>query len=334
MIDHLISVIIPVYNTAEYLPRCLDSILNNTYRNLEVICVNDGSKDNSLEVLNAYAQKDPRIRVIDQENSGVSAARNRGLDEANGKYITFVDSDDWIHSSFFEILLTSSVSNNTHITVAQMPYVKSKSDVPPLSCDTKTCRSLSEVEARQHNLSAAGRLYLSEAIGHIRFTPGVRLAEDTIFNLNILDTLDFPRVFLCEQPIYYYYMRSDSAIHSLNPRELEPLIHWYVSHLDKLPDGCIRNYYLIEALKNLFSWRYSVMFLAEPGEQKQIRALLSHCRSYLTQSRSIGMKMQLIYQTMMRFPITYRVFRILNDPTMLGWEKLQREKARAEKNKK
>lgn len=78
MSEDLISVIIPVYNTAGYLPRCLDSILNNTYKHLEILCINDGSKDNSLEVLNGYAAKDPRVRVIDQENAGVSAARNRG----------------------------------------------------------------------------------------------------------------------------------------------------------------------------------------------------------------------------------------------------------------
>ena len=117
MHEELISVIIPVYNTAEYLPRCLESVLNNTYRNLEVICINDGSKDNSIEVLNAYAQKDSRIRVIDQENAGVSAARNRGLDEVVGEYIAFVDSDDWIHRQYFEVLLASARDHDAQIAI-------------------------------------------------------------------------------------------------------------------------------------------------------------------------------------------------------------------------
>ena len=105
MNEHLISVIIPVYNTAEYLPRCLDSILNNTYRNLEVICINDGSKDSSLEVLNSYAAKDPRVKVIDQENAGVSAARNRGIREAAGEYLLFIDSDDTVDTQLLDRLL-------------------------------------------------------------------------------------------------------------------------------------------------------------------------------------------------------------------------------------
>ena len=123
MHEELISVIIPVYNTAEYLPRCLESVLNNTYRNLEVICINDGSKDNSIEVLNAYAQKDPRIRVIDQENAGVSAARNRGLDDATGEYIAFVDSDDWIHRQYFETLHGFATKTNSVIVECDAQYV-------------------------------------------------------------------------------------------------------------------------------------------------------------------------------------------------------------------
>ena len=92
----LISLIIPVYNAANYLPKCLDSVIAQTYRNLEIICVNDCSPDNSLEVLQKYAQKDFRIRVIDKKNGGVSAARNDGLTAASGEYVMFVDADDWI----------------------------------------------------------------------------------------------------------------------------------------------------------------------------------------------------------------------------------------------
>ncbi len=90
-----ISVIVPVYNVAPYLKQCLDSIVNQTYRNLEIILVNDGSTDNSPEICQQYQQQDQRIRVISQKNAGLSAARNTGLDIATGQYVTFVDSDDW-----------------------------------------------------------------------------------------------------------------------------------------------------------------------------------------------------------------------------------------------
>ena len=98
----LISVIIPVYNVEKYLARCLDSVIGQTYENLEIICVNDGSPDNSLAILHEYASKDSRIKIIDQKNTGVSAARNAGLSCATGEFISFVDSDDTIAPSCYE----------------------------------------------------------------------------------------------------------------------------------------------------------------------------------------------------------------------------------------
>ena len=90
-----VSVIVPVYNVEKYLKQCLDSIVNQTYKNLEIIIVNDGTKDNSMKIVEEYLQ-DKRIKVINKENGGLSSARNRGIEEATGEYISFVDSDDYI----------------------------------------------------------------------------------------------------------------------------------------------------------------------------------------------------------------------------------------------
>ena len=92
----MISVIVPVYNVENYLGKCLDSLINQTYKDIEIICINDGSTDNSLNILREYEQMDSRIIIIDQKNGGLSNARNIGLKEAAGEYIMFVDSDDWI----------------------------------------------------------------------------------------------------------------------------------------------------------------------------------------------------------------------------------------------
>ena len=97
-----ISVIVPVYNVAKYLPQCLDSLIMQIYQNLEIICVNDGSKDNSLEILQEYAKKDARIKIISQENRGLSATRNRGVEEATGEWISFIDSDDWVALTLYQ----------------------------------------------------------------------------------------------------------------------------------------------------------------------------------------------------------------------------------------
>ena len=101
-----ISVIITIYNVEIYLERCLSSVINSTYENLEIICVNDGSTDHSIDILHKYKSIDERVIIIDKENRGLSSARNAGLDIATGEYISFIDSDDWVHSRFFEILFT------------------------------------------------------------------------------------------------------------------------------------------------------------------------------------------------------------------------------------
>lgn len=112
-----ISVIVPVYKTEPYLRKCLDSILGQTYRNLEIILVDDGSPDNCGAICDEYAAGDARIRVIHQENGGVAAARNAGLDLATGDYIGWVDSDDWIEPDMFETMLSAAVSRDADIVI-------------------------------------------------------------------------------------------------------------------------------------------------------------------------------------------------------------------------
>ncbi|HAS37211.1 MAG TPA: glycosyltransferase family 2 protein, partial [Ruminococcaceae bacterium] len=93
----LVSIIIPVYNLEKYIKHCLESVVNQTYKELEIICIDDGSTDGSAEIIKSMAENDPRIKYIYQENAGVSAARNKGLDTATGEYVMFVDGDDYIH---------------------------------------------------------------------------------------------------------------------------------------------------------------------------------------------------------------------------------------------
>ncbi|MBD5401502.1 glycosyltransferase [bacterium] len=113
-----VSVIVPVYNVSKYLSRCLDSLVNQTEKNIEIICVNDGSTDNSAEILEEYAKKDSRIVVLTQENAGLSAARNTGMEVVRGEYIGFVDSDDWVDLDFYEKLYDAAKRNDCDIAVA------------------------------------------------------------------------------------------------------------------------------------------------------------------------------------------------------------------------
>ncbi|MBR3628081.1 MAG: glycosyltransferase family 2 protein [Elusimicrobia bacterium] len=110
-----ISVIVPTYNVEKYLSQCLDSILNQTFKDFECICINDGSTDNSLSILQKYASKDNRIKIINQENKGLSGARNAALKIVTGKYITFVDSDDFVSSDYLEKLINLAEKENSDI---------------------------------------------------------------------------------------------------------------------------------------------------------------------------------------------------------------------------
>ena len=108
----LISVIIPVYGVEKYIAQCLESVINQTYKNLEIIVINDGTKDRSAEIAKEYATKDSRIKVYDFENGGLSVARNRGLEMATGDYISYIDSDDWIKKNMYETLLEAVMKND------------------------------------------------------------------------------------------------------------------------------------------------------------------------------------------------------------------------------
>jgi len=132
--EPLISVIVPIYNVEKYLNRCIDSIINQTHRNLEIILVDDGSPDNCPKICDEYAKKDNRIIVIHKKNGGLSSARNAGLDICNGEYVSFIDSDDFISNCFIEILLRVLVENKSDIS--ECKFLKFKENEEQILLDT------------------------------------------------------------------------------------------------------------------------------------------------------------------------------------------------------
>ena len=115
-----VSIIVPVYNVEKFLEKCLDSLINQTLKDIEIICVNDGSTDNSLNILKSFSEKDSRIIIINKQNEGPSVARNTGMKIAKGEYIGFVDSDDWVDLDFFEKLYNVAIKNNADISTASI----------------------------------------------------------------------------------------------------------------------------------------------------------------------------------------------------------------------
>lgn len=121
-----VSIVIPVYNVEKYLRQCLDSVINQTLKDIEIICINDESTDGSLEILQEYEKKDSRIKIINKKNEGLSAARNQGLELAKGEYVSFIDSDDWINKTFCEALYTAAKKYDIDIACGGIVRVNGK----------------------------------------------------------------------------------------------------------------------------------------------------------------------------------------------------------------
>ena len=191
----LISVVLPVYNVAPYLPKCLDSVLQNTYDNLEVICVNDGSTDDSLKVLNRYAEADKRIRVIDQTNQGVSEARNAGIRAATGDYISFIDPDDYVHHQYFEALLFARDAVDADYVVGSFLRVEEDTEYSDNAEETNAI-DIASLSIREMPIDSffenhlcrtysCGRLLRRKLVADVLFDKTIRIGEDGVFNAEL-----------------------------------------------------------------------------------------------------------------------------------------------------
>lgn len=216
----MLSIVVPVYNVRAYLPQCLESLIGQTYRNLEIICVDDGSTDGSGAILDEYAAKDDRIKVIHQENAGVSAARNRGLDFAVGEYVTFVDGDDWIERDGYEKAMVGAMENVDIIHFGTCldswgETEEAKKLQQWFSCQLPDGIQPLPVLYGVMNSNVTNKLYrraLIEKYG-IRFPEHVAYAEDLAFHYFFVSVAQ--RVYTLGDKIYHYVFRGTSAIGTL-----------------------------------------------------------------------------------------------------------------------
>ena len=202
-----ISIIIPVYNVEKYLSQCLDSIINQTFKDFECICVNDGSKDNSLNILQEYSKKDNRIKIVSQENKGVSIARNVGMKISKGKYISFIDSDDWICNDYLEVLYNNMEKFDYDIVICNHYFYYSKDDkLVPVVYDiviNKETTSFDRFICGYNRGAVWARLYKREFLENnkMSFLENV-VMEDYIFS--IITYLSTKKVLFLNDNLYYY----------------------------------------------------------------------------------------------------------------------------------
>ena len=323
----MISVILPIYNVEPYLEKCLKSILTNTYTDLEVICVNDGSTDGCLNLLSKWQAMDSRIVVINQDNKGLAEARNRGLDAATGDFIAFVDPDDWIHPRYFESMIKCMNQNNADMVV---------------------CRSLKfnlgdeieidySIESRFQRLSATqfyhggyirymiwAKLLRRRDVERLRFAPEVRCMIDTLYNLRIITSLKKPKVYETDSIMYYYLQRPGSLVRSHTYDEQIQIAEWY-----------IKNRNIVNKTKtNSWGWQLleqsitMTLLCRYQATSRNNRTLVDRCNkllgimiSDLNEYKGIGFGIKVMLMAMYHFPEIYHLYLMIVDPELIKSER-------------
>lgn len=212
-----ISIIVPVYNVEQYLNKCMDSIINQTFKDIEIICINDGSTDNSLEILKEYVKIDNRIILIDQKNGGLSDARNSGLKIATSPYIMFVDSDDWLELNACEILYNAMTSNNCDLVAFKINihYVENEKmkqkDEKNINKNTKGLIEITNNNFQSANFYAWSKIYKKEIINkyQIDFPFGLHY-EDSPFSWKYFSVSK--NILFIEDKLYNYLRRPESIL--------------------------------------------------------------------------------------------------------------------------
>lgn len=244
-VDTLISVIVPVYNVGKYLPRCIESILRQTYQNFELLLIDDGSPDRAGEICDSYAKKDERIRVVHKENAGVSSARNKGLDLARGEYISFIDADDWVREDYLEKLLAPMLKHDVQMVVGGMEFRNidlRKSYILEQQLDVQTSSKdiMWEFFIEKSALSRGPcvKLYVKSIIEkyHIRFNQTITWGEDTIFLHEYWKKAG--KIYIISDCLYYYNrLVLNSSTHRVHPHMANFRIAIYTSFRDLMDNS-------------------------------------------------------------------------------------------------
>ena len=211
----LISIIVPIYNVEKYLNKCIESIVNQTYENIEIILIDDGSNDNSGIICDEYAKKDNRIIVVHKENGGVSSARNKGLKIAKGEWISFVDADDWIEQTFCQTLLNKVTQEQADIALCGYNRITDNRIEKINANNQEVFLNSNEYLVKSLNPQTGFgfchmKLIKKEVLKSISFNERIEVGEDALFNIQ-LSTYIKKAVFL-KQPLYNYRINNQSVV--------------------------------------------------------------------------------------------------------------------------
>lgn len=299
--EPLLSIIVPIYNVEQYLERCIESIINQTYKNLEIILVDDGSKDNSGTIADTYASKDNRIKVIHKENGGLSDARNHGLDQAKGKYIIFIDSDDFIDSSMCEILFATAEKYSSDIVSCNYYIFQDENHISVHSMSIQEDEKVfSGIDILKYYLIktepfdlniVCNKIFKADLFNskdsQIRFPEG-RVQEDNFTTFRLFAKSDV--VTTINQPLYYYLQRADSIMANFSKKFVKDTIdsHTYMATYlleHKVDVMCELQLYLLNSYTDLYR---KICLLDNADKQDYIDLLMEYKTFVLSHTLNVS----------------------------------------------
>lgn len=225
-----VSVIIPVYNAEKYIDRCILSVVNQTHIDLEIIIINDGSTDNSLKICKEWEQKDNRIKVLNKRNTGVADTRNYGLNIAKGKYISFVDSDDFIEPNMYSEMIKLMKQNNSELCMCNFYIIDEIQKKPFIystieNADKHTILKL--VSESNNGITVWGKLFIRNIIGNIKFDTNISISEDVLFFYQYVDKIE--KISNVKEPLYNYNIGNPNSLSKMNSKNYITSIKAYYS---------------------------------------------------------------------------------------------------------
>lgn len=261
----LISIIIPVYKVEKYLEKCIQSVINQTYENLQIILVDDGSPDNCGKICDEYAERDQRIEVIHKSNGGLSDARNKGLEIAKGEYICFVDSDDYIEADMYEVLYNLLKQYNVDVSICNF-YTVSQGKIAIKNADNgikeyNRIEILKEILLDNNIQSYAwNKLYKKDLFDEIKYPVGKKY-EDIGTTFYLLEKCN--KVVVTGKPEYYYINRQDSIVNNVTETTITDYIELIMQRYD----------YIEENIKELSSYNKDYLKRILKTAEQDIKSL-------------------------------------------------------------
>lgn len=280
-----LSIVVAVYNLEEYLPRCLDALVNQTLDDIEILCVDDGSTDSAPQIIEEYRKKYPNlIKTFHKKNGGEFTTRNYGLERAVGEYVTFVDTDDWVEKNWAEKLYNVAKDNNADLAVCGFERIDLKTNKVVATNMTNFGRTVKDINSKDDyllfiNPAPWNKVYKREKVKDLKFLP-FRGFNDTMFLASCYTKME--KIAFTPEVLYHYYLRYDSQIHTVNKQDVDNLKK-YLLEVKKLYTES-NKYEEMKYILDTFAFLHlgtSVMYRVSYDKTVNIKEMLKKTIKYL-----------------------------------------------------